>query len=210
MVEYVSPETITEDWAAHNLFASCPPYPAYHGRNVGEVAAAEGLGLDELLRQVFATPAGRQTISIGFGMSEEDLVSNIRHPLAMIGSDGIPDLSGLPHPRLFGTFPRVFAQYVRGRGVISVAEAVRRMTSLPADRFGLAGRGRVAAGAVADLVIFDPATITDVATYQDPKREPAGVHWVVVNGTLAYEHGRHTGARPGQLLYFSPLASGRS
>ncbi len=202
MVEYVSPETITPDWAARNMFASCPPYPVYQGRNVGEVAAAEGISLPELLRRVFATRAGRLTISIGFGMSETDLISNVKHPLMMIGSDGIPDLTGLPHPRLFGTFPRVFAQYVRGRGLISVAEAVRRMTSLPAGRFGLAGRGRLAPGARADLVVFDPATIEDLATYSDPKREPAGVRWVVINGSLAYDHGRHTGTRPGKLLRF--------
>jgi len=202
MVEYVSPETITEEWAAHNLFSSCPPYPSYQGRNVGEVAAAEGLSLDELLRRVFATPAGRQTISIGFGMSEDDLISNIKHPLMMIGSDGIPDLSGLPHPRLFGTFPRVFAQYAREREMISVSEAVRRMTSLPAGRFGLAGRGRLTPGAKADLVVFDPDTIADTATYEHPKREPAGVHSVIVNGTLVYDSGRHTGARPGRLLRF--------
>ena len=72
-------------------------------------------------------------------MSPDDLATNVRHPLMMIGSDGIPDLNGLPHPRLFGTFPRIYAEYVRRLGLITMAEAVRRMTSLPADRFGLAG-----------------------------------------------------------------------
>jgi N-acyl-D-aspartate/D-glutamate deacylase len=147
MFEYVNPETIADDWGEHWLFASCPPYPAYQGRNVAEVAAAEGISPADLLRRVFATPEGRQTISISFGMSEADLLSNVKHPLMMIGSDGIPDLSGRPHPRLFGTFPRIFAQYVRGHAVISLAEAIRRMTSLPADRFGLAGRGRLTPGA---------------------------------------------------------------
>ena len=135
-------------------------------------------------------------------MSEDDLVTNVRHPLMMIGSDGIPDLDGLPHPRLFGTFPRVFAQYVRDRQELSVAEAVRRMTSLPADRFGLSGRGRIAPGAWADLVVFDPATFSDTATFEAPKQEPEGMHWVLVNGELTYDRGRHTGARAGRLLTF--------
>jgi N-acyl-D-amino-acid deacylase len=132
-------------------------------------------------------------------------VTNVRHPLMMVGSDGIPDLDGLPHPRLYGTFPRVFAQYVRGRGEISVSEAVRRMTSLAADRFGLTGRGRLAPGAAADAVVFDPVTIRDVATFTDSKREPEGVDWVIVNGAIAVDHGHHTGSHTGRLLrYGSP------
>jgi N-acyl-D-aspartate/D-glutamate deacylase len=124
----------------------------------------------------------------------------------MIGSDGIPDLDGLPHPRLYGTFPRVFAQYVRGRGEISVSEAVRRMTSLPAARFGLTDRGRLTGGAWADVAVFDPAGFRDTATFADPKREPEGLYWVIVNGRLAFDRGRHTGARSGRLLRFAPDA----
>jgi N-acyl-D-amino-acid deacylase len=202
MAEYVSPETVTTEWAELNHFATCPPFPGYQGRTLNAVAADEGIALPELVRRVLNAPGGRRTISIGFGMSEGDLVTNVRHPLMMVGSDGIPDLDGLPHPRLYGTFPRVFAEYVRERGEISLSEAVRRMTSLAADRFGLAGRGRLAPGAMADAVIFDPATIRDVATFADPKREPEGVHWVIVNGTIAVDHGRHTGARAGRLLRY--------
>jgi N-acyl-D-aspartate/D-glutamate deacylase len=120
----------------------------------------------------------------------------------MIGSDGIPDLDGLPHPRLYGTFPRVFAEYVRKRGEISASEAVRRMTSLPAGRFGLSGRGRLAPGFWADVAVFDPATFRDTATFGAPKQEPEGLHWVFVNGVLTYDSGRHTGARAGRLLRF--------
>ncbi|HYS32761.1 MAG TPA: D-aminoacylase [Streptosporangiaceae bacterium] len=200
MAEYVSPESVTAEWAEQNQFATCPPFPAYQGAMVSAVAAAEGLTLPDLVRRVLTAPGGGRTISIGFGMSEDDLVTNVRHPLMMVGSDGIPDLDGLPHPRLYGTFPRIFAEYVRRRGEISVSEAVRRMTSLPADRFGLAGRGRLAPGARADVVVFDPATIRDVATFADPKREPEGVRWVIVNGVLTVEQGRHTGARAGRLL----------
>jgi N-acyl-D-amino-acid deacylase len=202
MAEYVTPETVTQEWAERTLFATCPPFPQYQGRGVSEVAAAEGISVSELVRRVQATPAGRQTISIGFGMSEDDLVSNVRHPLVMVGSDGLPELEGLPHPRLFGTFPRVFARYVRELGVISVAEAVWRMTGLPADRFGLTERGRLIPGYHADLVVFDSSLIRDRATYEDPKREPAGIGAVVVNGELAVHNGLHTGARSGQLLRY--------
>ncbi len=203
MAEYTSPETVTADWAQANQFASCPPFPQYQGRVVSEVAAAQGLSLPALVEQVLTAPGGRRTISIGFGMSEEDLVSNVRHRRMMIGSDGIPDLDGLPHPRLFGTFPRVFARYVRDRAEITLTEAVRRMTSLPAGRFGLAGRGTLAPGNWADVVVFDPDRFRDEATYAEPKREAAGLHWVLVNGELAYDHGRHTGARSGRLLRFA-------
>jgi N-acyl-D-amino-acid deacylase len=202
MAEYTSPETITADWAEHNQFATCPPFPQYQGRTISDVAAAEGLTLPDLIRHVLTAPGGRRTISIGFGMSEDDLVTNIRHRLMMIGSDGIPDLDGLPHPRLYGTFPRVFAEYVRKRSEISVSEAVRRMTSLPADRFGLAGRGRLTPGAWADVAVFDPHAFRDVATFTAPKQEPEGLHWVFVNGKLTYDLGRHTSARAGRLLRF--------
>jgi N-acyl-D-amino-acid deacylase len=202
MAEYTTPETVTQDWAEHNQFATCPPFPRYQGRMVAAVAADVGMTVPDLVRQVLTAPGGRRTISIGFGMSEDDLVTNVRHPLMMIGSDGIPDLDGLPHPRLYGTFPRVFAQYVRERQEISVPEAVRRMTSLPADRFGLANRGRLTPGAWADVVVFDPATFRDTATFTHPKREPEGMVWVIVNGHVACDHGRHTGARAGRVLTF--------
>ncbi len=206
MAEYITAETVTQEWAERNQFAVCPPFPDYAGRRVSAVAADEGMDVASLVRKVLQAPGGKRTISIGFSMCEDDLITNVRHPKMMVGSDGVPDLDGLPHPRLYGTFPRVFAQYVRGREVISLAEAVRRMTSLPAERFGLAGRGRLEPGTIADVVVFDPETIADVATYENPKREPVGVHWVVVNGKLTYDRGRHTGARAGQLLRFAQLA----
>jgi N-acyl-D-amino-acid deacylase len=202
MAEYVTPEDVTDEWATLNQLANCPPFPAYQGLLVSEIAAAEGVPASELVRRILAAPGGHRTITIGFWMSEDDLATNVKHPLMMVGSDGVPDLEGLPHPRLYGTFPRVFAEYVRGRGLICLEEAVRRMTSLPADRFGLAGRGRLTPGAWADLVVFDPRTIRDLGTYEDPKREPEGVHWVVVNGTLQFDRGRHTGARAGRLLRY--------
>ena len=118
----------------------------------------------------------------------------------MVGSDGIPDLKGVPHPRLFGTFPRILARYVRERNVLNLSEAIRRMTSLSCDRFGLNGRGRIAVGAYADLVLFDPDQVRDVATFDDPKQEPKGISLVAVNGQIALENGRHTGVGAGRFV----------
>jgi N-acyl-D-aspartate/D-glutamate deacylase len=101
--------------------------------------------------------------------------------------------------------PRVLGEYVRARGIIPLEEAIRRMTSLPCDRFGLAARGRIAEGNWADLVLFDPATVRDLATYKDPKQEPVGIKMVVVNGAVAYEDGRHTGAGAGRMLRYEHL-----
>jgi N-acyl-D-amino-acid deacylase len=212
MAEYTSADTVTQEWADRNQIANCPPFPQYQGRMLSAIAADEGVSVAELVGRILTAPGGRRTNVIGFGLSEDDLVTNVRHPLMMVGSDGVPDLDGMPHPRLFGTFPRIFAEYVRRLGVISVEEAVRRMTSLAADKFGLPGRGRLAEGNWADLVVFDPDAVRDLATYDDPKREPAGIRWVVVNGRLSYVSGRHTGARAGQFLHFrnqAPRGQGR-
>jgi N-acyl-D-aspartate/D-glutamate deacylase len=124
----------------------------------------------------------------------------LRHPTTMIGSDGLPMLHAKPHPRLYGTFARVLGTYVREQGVLPLAEGVHRMTGLSAARFGLADRGVLREGAFADLVLFDPGAIADVATYADPHRPPAGIARVYVNGTDVVRDGSHTGARPGRAL----------
>jgi N-acyl-D-aspartate/D-glutamate deacylase len=118
----------------------------------------------------------------------------------MIGSDGLPMLHGKPHPRLYGTFARVLGTFVREQGVLSLEEGVHRMTGMSARRFGLADRGELRAGAFADVVVFDPARIADVATYADPHHPPAGIAHVLVNGTPVVRDGAHTGARPGRAL----------
>jgi N-acyl-D-aspartate/D-glutamate deacylase len=122
------------------------------------------------------------------------------HPTTMIGSDGIPTLGGKPHPRLYGTFARVLGRYVRDEQVLSLEEAVHRMTGMPAAKFGLVGRGVVRPGAWADLVLFDPAAINDVATYDAPRQHPSGIPWVWVNGTAVVREGSHTGERAGRAL----------
>ena len=118
----------------------------------------------------------------------------------MIGSDGIPTLTGKPHPRLYGTFARVLGHYARDEGVLPLAEAIHRMTGMPATKFGLVDRGAIRPGSAADLVLFDPLHIDDVATYDDPRRHPTGIAGVWVNGTRVVDDGVHTGARPGRAL----------
>jgi N-acyl-D-amino-acid deacylase len=130
----------------------------------------------------------------------------MQHPWTAIASDGrLTALGdGHPHPRAYGTFPRVLGHYVRERGVISLAEAVRRMTSLPADRLGLGERGRIAEGMFADLVIFDPATVIDRATFQEPHQYPEGMPYVIVNGVVTVDGGEFLDVRPGRVLRRGP------
>lgn len=135
-------------------------------------------------------------------MDENDVVRIMRHPQTMIGSDGRLTRPGIghPHPRWYGTFPRVLGRYVREKGVLTLEDAVRKMTSLPAARLGLDRRGRIAEGLFADLVVFDPRTVIDRATFEKPHQYPAGIDVVLVNGGIAVESGRFTGLRAGRVL----------
>jgi N-acyl-D-aspartate/D-glutamate deacylase len=202
MNQYFNLQAIDLELAAALRIAACPDYRQFEGRMLTDIATERGWTLEEAVRAVVTGPRGKETICIQFIIDEADIETNLRHPAVMIGSDGIPVLNGRPHPRLYGTMPRVLAEYVRERGIISLEEAVRRMTSLPCERFGLAGRGLVREGYWADVVLFDPATVRDLATYDDPKREPEGIAMVVVNGQVALEYGRHTGAGAGRMLRY--------
>ena len=135
-------------------------------------------------------------------MGDDDIARILRHPMVSIASDSGLNTFGedVPHPRGYGNAVRALGLYVRERKVISLEEAVRKMTSLPADQFSFADRGRIAAGKAADLVIFDAATVGDVATYAAPHAYPAGISYVIVNGTAVVSGGKQTDARPGQVL----------
>jgi N-acyl-D-amino-acid deacylase len=137
-----------------------------------------------------------------FALSEDDVELVLRDPHTMIGSDGVATTPGgdKPHPRCYGTFPRILGRYVRERGVLSLPDAIRRMTGLPARRLGLRDRGLLAPGCKADITVFSPTSIADVATFEDPHRYPTGIEFVFVNGRLTIEHGDHNGERAGVVL----------
>ena len=205
MWQYVNQERIDVEWATNVMINSCPDDTTLEGKMIPEIGEEKGWDVAETVRQVLSTPRGQNVICTHFIIDEADIETNLRDPRVMIGSDGIPDLNGRPHPRLFGTMPRVLGEYVRERKVLSLEEAIRRMTGLACERFGMTGRGRVQEGYWADLVLFNPDTVRDTATYNDPKQEPVGIEMVVVNGAVAYEGGKQTGAGSGRMLrYRSP------
>jgi N-acyl-D-amino-acid deacylase len=132
-------------------------------------------------------------------MSEDDVRRILSHPATMIGSDGLPN-DPLPHPRLWGAFPRVLGHYARDTSLMPLEEAVRKMTSLTARRFSLAERGEVKVGYHADLVVFDPERVRDAATFAKPQQAADGIDAVWVNGVLTYREQAVTGARAGRLV----------
>ncbi|MDP6816353.1 MAG: amidohydrolase family protein, partial [Alphaproteobacteria bacterium] len=146
--------------------------------------------------------------AIYFRIDEADVQRVLSYPGAMVGSDGIPD-DPHPHPRLWGTFPRVLGHYARDLGLFSLAEAVHRMTGLPAAQFGFADRGVLRAGAFADVVIFNDRTIKDTATYQAPSQPAAGIEQVLVNGRTVWRDGQASGERPGRPIRLADTARGR-
>lgn len=140
--------------------------------------------------------------AIYHALDEGDVERIMRHPHTMVASDGRLTEPGIghPHPRWYGTFPRVLGRYVREEGVLTLEEAVRKMTSMPADVMGLPDRGRVAEGTMADLVVFDPETVIDRSTFQDPHQYPDGIDFVVVNGVVTVDEGAYRDLRPGRVL----------
>ena len=144
------------------------------------------------------------------GMNEDDVRAILRYPHNMVGADGgVQDGSGLPHPRSYGTNARILGKYVREEQIIPLEEAVRRMTSLAAQRFRLKERGLLREGYAADIVVFDPQRVIDTATYSNPHQFPVGIGHVVVNGQLVVDAGRHTGVRSGVALHGPGAAAGR-
>jgi N-acyl-D-aspartate/D-glutamate deacylase len=169
------------------------PHPEMAGQTLEQIAHA--WGVEQKPAAARLQPAG----AIYHCMSEEDVRRILRHPATMIGSDGLPN-DPRPHPRLWGTFPRVLGHYCRDEGIFPLAEAVHKMTGMPAQRFGLAGRGRIGEGCHADLVLFDPETIRDTASFSNPISAAEGIAAVWVNGVLSYEDGAAAGQRAGRFL----------
>lgn len=169
------------------------PHPEVAGQSLAQIA--EGWRIPQIEAAQRLRPAG----AIYHSISEDDMRRILAHPATMIGSDGLPN-DPRPHPRLWGTFPRVLGRYCREEKLINLAEAVHKMTAMPAQRFGLARRGRIREDFCADLVLFDPQKIVDTATFGDPVRPAEGIMSVWVNGVLSYSSKGSTGSRAGRFL----------
>ena len=182
------------------MVAWSEPHPECAGRDLAAIAADWACSEEDAVRRL--APAG----AVYFGRNEADIRAAMARPSMMIGSDGIP-LHPRPHPRLWGTFPRVLGHYARDLGLFPLEQAVHRMTGLTARRFGLEDRGVVRAGAFADLVVFNPATVIDRATYENPEVPADGIDLVLVNGQLVCSEGASSPARPGRVLRRSATAT---
>jgi N-acyl-D-aspartate/D-glutamate deacylase len=169
------------------------PHPEMAGQSLAQIADTWSVAQLEAAQRL--QPAG----AIYHSISEEDMRRILAHPATMIGSDGLPN-DPRPHPRLWGTFPRVLGRYAREEKLLTLTEAVRKMTGMPAQRFGLSQRGLIREGYAADLVLFDPGKIIDTATFQDPVRPAEGIVSVWVNGVQSYSAEGPTGTRAGRFL----------
>jgi N-acyl-D-aspartate/D-glutamate deacylase len=179
----------------------------YEGKSLAVIAKEANKEPADAAFDLVAQGGGRVT-AIYHMMSEQDVVTALKFSWTSIGSDsgaalklGQQDAIGLPHPRAYGNFPRLIARYVRDQHVLTLEQAIKKMTSWPATRYRLAGRGLIREGCWADVVIFDYDKIQDRSTYEQPLLTPTGIDYVLVNGQLVIDHGNHTGARPGRILY---------
>lgn len=183
-----------------------PANKKYENKSIAQIAKETGKDPADVAFDLVAQGQGR-VMAIYHMMGEQDIETALRFPWTSIGSDagailkyGEPDETGLPHPRSFGNFPRVIARYVKERHVLTLQDAIRKMTSWPATRMRLPNRGAIREGNWADVTIFDLDQIQDKSTYESPMEYPTGIDWVLVNGVVTIDHGRHTGAKAGQVL----------
>ncbi len=191
-------------WEA-TMISDARTHPEWEGLNVAQIAAQRGADPTETALDLILEAEGSVSV-VHFGMDEDNLKKALRHPAVMIGSDGSarapygPLGEGKAHPRNYGTFVRVLGKYAREEGVFSMAQAVHKMTGMPAARLGLSDRGRLAVGYRADLVLFNPHTVRDTATFTEPYQYPTGIEYVFVNGQAVITPDGHTGALPGRVL----------
>jgi len=207
VAEYAACETaLLGGWNGVQISSTPTERNAYaRGRRLGELAAERGEEPYQLALRLLREE-GFGVGMIGFGMSEENTSKFLSHPLGMVCSDGGahapygPLSEGSPHPRGYGTFPRLLGHYVRERGDMTLARAIHKITMMPADKLRMRDRGRLRVGAVADVTVFDPGTVTDRATFADPHQYPLGIPHVVVNGVLTLRDGEHTGELGGRAV----------
>ena len=207
-VEKETEDWMHRDWTGGDLsriqFRRLRAFPGYDGKRMSDLAADRGLPNNDKTGVQLAIElqlAGGFSAIYHF-MDEADVTRIMQHPFAMFETDGDPVGYGIgfPHPRSYGTFPRILGRYVRDLNVLTLEEAIRKMTSLSADEIGQHERGRLAEGMFADITIFDADQITDRADYVDPHRYSIGIHHVIVNGVLVIHEGSVTGAKPGHVL----------
>jgi N-acyl-D-amino-acid deacylase len=167
------------------------------GRNLRDLAQEVGVAPIEAAIRLLLEENMSVSMII-FHQSDDVVGMFMRHPAGGFGTDGL--LSGKPHPRLYGSYPRILGHYVRQEKLLKLEEAIRKATSLAADRLRLSDRGRIAEGMGADIVVFNPGTVIDRATFENPRQFPDGINWVLVNGAVVVKEGKHTGAKPGRSL----------
>jgi dihydroorotase/N-acyl-D-amino-acid deacylase len=182
-----------------------PENKQYEGKRMDEVAKEVGKDPLDALCDLLISEGGSAE-AVYFSMSEADVELAMKQPWLGVGSDGVavsPAMTfmGKPHPRFYGTFPRVLGVYVREKKVLTLPDAMRKMTSFPAQITGLTDRGLLRPGMAADITIFDPKTVIDKATFENPLQYPVGIPYVIVNGVVVIDQGQHTGAKPGRVLY---------
>lgn len=190
---------------ANVMLANCPFDASLAGKSLADVTRAkfQRVTLEDAAETAIEIQQRGGCQAVYHAISEQDVERILRSPLTMVASDGeIPEFGkGAPHPRSYGTFARVLARYVREKNVISLEEAVRKMTSFPAARAGLTDRGLLRPGMYADLALFDPARVLDRADFKNPHQYAEGFLHVIVNGQAVLLHGKLTSARPGRVLY---------
>jgi N-acyl-D-amino-acid deacylase len=192
-----------EDYS-YAVIASCRHDKSLNGLNIAEAAKAKrgADSLDDQIEMVLEIQANGGASGVFHGMSEDDLKTFMRHPNTMVACDsGLRKFGeGMPHPRGYGNNARVLARYVRELKVLRLEDAIRKMTSLPANTFHFKGRGELREGNWADIVVFDPEKVQDTSTYKDPHHYATGIPYVLVNGITIIKNGEHTGAKAGQAL----------
>jgi len=185
--------------------AYCKKFPQYEGKNLKQILQLKGQKptIEAAADLIIDIEKNGGAQGVFFQMDEKDVEALMRLPYLMHASDGGIQQRGrgVPHPRNYGTFPRVIARYVREKHILRLEEAIRKMTSLPAQMYRLTGRGLIAVGMYADLTIFDPEKFEDKATFAQPHQYSQGLEYVIVNGTVVVVHNRHTGKKPGRILY---------
>jgi N-acyl-D-amino-acid deacylase len=180
------------------LLCSVPGQSDFEGRSLQSFVEEFDLPGEEAANKLLRDYSGDILVA-AFGMDEGDVRMVMAHSSTMIGTDGL-DRGSKPHPRAWGTYPRVLGKYVREEGIISLENAIYKMTHMPAEKFGIAGRGLVKEGYYADLVLFDPDTVIDEATYENSRVGPTGIPHVIVNGKFAVRDSKHAGSRSGRAL----------